>query len=191
MRFFFSIVFLLIVSAASTYAGNDDDSTANSFSESVQRISTERKSTALLYSIVVPGSGQTMLGSPYKGFSFTIAGFGSALTSLISHNNFVASNERLDALEFQYRYSTSWDASNQIYTSLKDTHTKMKYYQKMRNIFAVVSVIVWTFNIVDVVYLTQDEGESIFSMLHIDQTAVTIAGRVDRQHQMQLRIPLQ
>ena len=190
MKFFFTHILFLILLSASAFGGNDDDSTSNSFSESTKRISEERKSIALLYSIVIPGSGQTMLGSPYKGFGFTLVGFGSALTTLISHNNFVASNERLDALEFQYRNSTTWESSNQIYKSLKETHTKMKNYQKMRNTFAFISAVVWTFNIVDVMFLTEDEGESIFSMLRVEQSAVTIAGNIDSQHQLQLRIPL-
>lgn len=191
MKFISMHILFLMLCTASVFGGNGDDSTGKSFSESAKRIAEERKSTALLYSIILPGSGQTMLGSPYKGFGFTLVGFGSALTTLISHNNFVASNERLDALEFQYRNSTTWEASNQIYKSLNETYTKMKSYQKMRNTFALVSAVVWTFNIVDVMFLTEDEGESVFSMLRMEQTAVAIAGNIDHQQQLQLRIPLQ
>lgn len=150
-----------------------------------------RKGTAAIYSLVVPGSGQTMLGSPYKGFSFTFVAFGSTLTALISHNNFVASNERLDALEFQYKTSTSWQVSNSLYGSMNETFTKLKRYQRMRNTFTVISVVVWSLNMADVLWNTEDEGETVFSLLKVEQAPVTMAdGSVDRQTRLMFTLPL-
>lgn len=175
-------------SGLSDFRAIDDSTIVSAYSIDVTKnLFSGRKQTALLYSIVVPGSGQTMLGSPYKGFGFTILGFGSALTTLISHNNFVASNERLDALEFQYRNSTTWESSDAIFRSLNETYTKMNNYKKMRNTFAVISVVVWTLNIADVIFFTEDEGESVFSKIRVEEIPITIADNVI-DHQLRLKV---
>ncbi len=150
-----------------------------------------RKAKAVLYSLIIPGSGQTMLGSPYKGFSITFTAFGSALTTLISHNNFVASNERLDALEFQYKTATTWEVSNNLYTSMNETYTKLQRYKKMRNSFAIISAVVWTLNIADVMFNTGDEGEVIFSYLSLDaKEKIFASGLHDFQYALKLTLPL-
>jgi hypothetical protein len=150
-----------------------------------------RKGTAALYSLFIPGSGQTMLGSPYKGVSFTVLAFGTALTSVISHNNFVASNERLDALEFQYKTSTTWVVSQSLYTSMNDVHTKMSRYQKTRNTFAVIAALVWTANLADVMFNTEDEGEAVFSSVTIENQPMVLAdGTVAQQQRIHVSIPL-
>lgn len=151
--------------------------------------SNDRKTTATIYSIFVPGSGQTMLGSPYKGVGFTIAAFGSVLTALISQNNFVASNERLDALEFQYKNSTTWVSSDVIYRSMISTHEKMLKYKKQRNTFILISALVWSANIVDVMFNTDDEGDVLFSSVSI--APVPLAnGTVDHQPTVTLSLRL-
>jgi hypothetical protein len=124
---------------------------------------TPRRVNALLLSVVVPGAGQTMLGDPYKGVGFTLAYFGSALTALISQNNFVARGERLDALEFQYATSTNWASSNLIYGQMKESYDLWKQDRNRRNVFLVVSAVIWIANIADLFYNTDDKGEKIFS----------------------------
>jgi hypothetical protein len=124
---------------------------------------TTRRVNALLLSVVVPGAGQTMLGDPYKGVGFTLAYFGSALTALISQNNFVARGERLDALEFQYATSTNWASSNLIYGQMKESYDLWKKDRNRRNVFLVVSTVIWIANIADLLYNTEDKGEKIFS----------------------------
>lgn len=124
---------------------------------------TSRRTTALLYSLAMPGSGQTMLGHPYKGVGFTLAAFGSLLTAVISHNNFVASNERLDALEFQYANATNWVSANTLYNDMIGVEQQLKQHRSKRNIFIVVTAVIWSVNIVDVLYNTEDEGQTVFS----------------------------
>ena len=123
-----------------------------------------RRSTALIYSCVLPGAGQTMLGHTYKGLGFTLTAFGSLLTAVISHNNYVARGEQLDALEFQYIYATNWVAADAIYTSMKDAHGQLKSDKSRRDLFLAVAAVIWTANIVDVLYNTDDEGETLFSL---------------------------
>ena len=123
-----------------------------------------RRSTALIYSCVLPGTGQTMLGHTYKGLGFTLTAFGSLLTAVISHNNFVARGEQLDALEFQYVYATNWVAADAIYASMRDAHNQLKSDRNRRDLFFAVAAVIWTVNILDVLYNTEDEGETLFSL---------------------------
>lgn len=125
--------------------------------------SMSRRTTALLYSCVLPGSGQTMLGHTYKGVGFTVVAFGSILTAAISHNNYIARNERLDALEYQYSIATNWITANQLYTDMIGVQKKLVQDRERRNIFLIVSAVVWSANIVDLLYNTEDMGETLFS----------------------------
>ncbi len=204
MRTFIHIIFIMATACMFVFGGDGGrdrmflmmrtDSTANTSANgdnADKSIFGGRKGTAAIYSLIMPGSGQTMLGSPYKGFTFTFVAFGSALTTLISHNNFVASNERMDALEFQYKSSTTWETSDLLYTHMKETHTKLVRYKNMRNTFAVISAIVWSLNIADVLFNTEDEGEIIFSSISITTAPTLIAaGVVDQQQRINFSIPL-
>ncbi|NUN70226.1 MAG: hypothetical protein HUU02_10995 [Bacteroidetes bacterium] len=150
-----------------------------------------RKGTAALSSLFIPGSGQTLLGSPYKGVTFTVLAFGTALTAVISHNNFVASNERLDALEFQYTTSTTWVVSSSLYSSMNDVYEKLNRYKRTRNTFAVIAAVVWTANIADVMFNTNDEGETVFSSVTVEHHPLLLAdGTVDHQQRILVSIPL-
>jgi hypothetical protein len=124
-----------------------------------------RSTTAIVYSVFVPGAGQSMLGNTTKGAAFTLAFVGSALTAIISHNNYVARGERLDALEFQYKYASTWQTADFIYRGMEAAHDQLKSDRQRRDIFLAVAVVVWAANIADVVFNTEDKGQSMFSLL--------------------------
>lgn len=149
-----------------------------------------RYSTALIYSCVMPGSGQTMLGHTYKGVAFTLTAFSSVLTAVISHNNFVARGERLDALEYQYANATNWVSANYLYSEMQSAHTQLTLDRNKRNLFLMISAAVWTLNIVDVMYNTEDQGQPLFSVTRL--TDVLLAGQVESPHRplVSLSLPL-
>ena len=171
------IILCIIVFAAIVVAGESPKPfsvvfrtvTADTAEQQISSASTgiggmsSRRTTALLYSALVPGSGQTFLGESYKGVGFTLTAFGSLLTSIISHNNFVARNERLDALEFEYANATSWVMAEYTYENMRSAHQQLQRDKNRRDLFIVITAVVWTLNIVDVLYNTEDHGESLFS----------------------------
>ncbi|MCX6138932.1 MAG: DUF5683 domain-containing protein [Ignavibacteriales bacterium] len=126
-----------------------------------------RKTTAIVYSVFIPGAGQSMLGNTTKGAAFTLSFVGSALTALISHNNYIARGERLDALEYQYTNATNWQSADNIYRGMIGAHDQLKSDKKRRDLFLVAAVAIWAVNIVDLVMNTEDKGQSVFSMLHV------------------------
>lgn len=151
--------------------------------------SASRRNSALLYSLIMPGSGQTMLGHSYKGVSFSIAAFGSALTAAISHNNFIARHERLDALEYQYSIATNWLTANLIYTDMIGVQKKLIQDRDRRNIFLAISAVIWAANIVDLLYNTEDRGQTLFS--HDERTAPPTVVALDTPHKPLLSYSLQ
>lgn len=124
---------------------------------------TARRTKAIIYSCCIPGAGQTYLGDMYKGAGFTLVALGSAITALISHNNYVARNERLDALEYQYKVSTTWTNSAYLYQSMIDAHNLLVADRNRRDIFIAVSAVIWMTNIADVIWNTEDRGQRMFS----------------------------
>jgi hypothetical protein len=177
-RLLFSV--LLVISCSFVLYGNDGNTIRSlvfinavndsSLSAGLARVqlseeeTTSRKTTALLFSCVVPGSGQTMFGHTYKGVAFSLTAFGSLLTAVISHNNFIAREERLDVLEYQYKNTASWVSADIIYRSMGDAHAQLKRDRDRRNIFITISAVVWTANILDLLYNTEDEGQTLFSV---------------------------
>ena len=144
----------------------EQDTTAQTASIQVKMNDDERSSRrtlALVYSCVLPGSGQTMLGHSYKGVGLTLLAFGSALTAVISHNNYIARNERLDALEFQYLNATTWLSAEYAYLSMRATQTQLKTDKNRRDLFIVLTAAIWVGNIVDVLYNSEDQGQTLFS----------------------------
>ncbi len=150
-----------------------------------------RRTTATIYSCILPGSGQTMFGHTYKGVGFTLLAFGSALTAGISHNNFVARNERLDALEFNYANASTWENANLIYNSMQGAHSQLKRDKNRRDLFLVVSAVIWVSNIIDIMYLTEDQGQSLFSSAKSEPPLQF--GAIDSPHKplLSLSLPLQ
>lgn len=150
-----------------------------------------RRTSALIYSCIMPGSGQTMMGHTYKGVGFTLVAFGSVLTAAISHNNYVARVERLDALEYQYANATTWLSANSVYNDMIGVQKKLVQDRDRRNIFLSVSAVIWAANIVDLLYNTEDLGQEVFSLNSVENTrALTL---VDSPHRplVSLSLPLE
>jgi len=173
-----------------TFATDSIDQQQSSPSSDISGLS-ERRTTALLYSSLIPGSGQSMLGDTYKGVGITLTAFGSLLTSVISHNNFIARNERLDALEFQYVNAESWINAEYYYQEMRSAHDQMRRDKNRRDLFMVVTAVVWSLNIVDVLYNTEDQGESLFS-LNPEQHTIPGLQSIDSPHNplVSLSVPL-
>jgi hypothetical protein len=164
--------------------------TVQSTDKNIDAVKNPRLTTALIYSCVMPGSGQTMLGHSTKGVAFSIVAFGSALTTLISHNNYIARVERMDALEFQYANATNWASANNIYLEMLSAHKLLQSDKNRRNLFLLVTAVVWSVNIFDVLYFTDDRGGNAFSQREFPETAVFALFNLPHQPILSVSIPL-
>ncbi len=118
----------------------------------------KRKLTALVYSTFIPGAGQFYLGHKFKGAIFTLSAFGSLVTTIVSHNNLVGGNERLENLEIQYQSTMNWEKAEQIWQEMLQVKSDIDKDYKRRNLFLGVTIGIWIANIIDVLFFTSDKG---------------------------------
>lgn len=118
----------------------------------------KRKLTALTYSTFIPGAGQFYLGHKFKGVIFTLVAFGSLTTTIVSHNNLIGENERLENLEIQYQSTLNWEKAEQIWQEMLRVKSDADKDYRRRNLFLKITIGVWVVNIIDVLFFTPDKG---------------------------------
>lgn len=118
----------------------------------------KRKLTALVYSTFIPGAGQFYLGHKIKGTFFTLTTFGSLVATIVSQNNLVGGNERLENLEMQYISTMNWEKAEQIWQEMVRVKSDIDRDYKRRNLFLGITVGIWVANIIDVLFFTSEKG---------------------------------
>lgn len=151
-RLLLSIVFIQsLLLAQFNYENRTLDQSSNG-------IFSKRKLTALTYSTFIPGAGQFYLGYKLKGAIFTLSAFGSLVTTIVSHNNLIGGNERLENLEIQYQSTLNWEKAEQIWQEMLQVKSDIDKDYKRRNLFLGITIGVWVANIIDVLFFTSDKG---------------------------------
>lgn len=118
----------------------------------------KRKLTALIYSTFIPGAGQFYLGHKLKGTAFTLTAFGSLVITIVSQNNLIGGNERLENLEIQYQSTMNWEKAEQIWQEMLQVKSDIDKDYKRRNLFLGITAGIWVANIIDVLFFTSDKG---------------------------------
>jgi len=136
---------------------------------------TERKIIGVIFSTILPGTGQSYLGHSAKGALFTVGTFGGALVTGISENNVVGRNERLQEFFSQYKVSTSYQEANDLWDQVLATKDLLDKDKRRRDLFLRITVALWVANIVDVVLFTEDQGEKTFGAVESPQTSFGVA----------------
>jgi hypothetical protein len=122
-----------------------------------------KKITGLIYSAIVPGVGQFYLGHQYKGAAFTILSLASLVTGLVTQNDVVAMNEKIESLEYDYSKSGTYAKANDVWVEMVACKTDADGYKKTRNLAYGIYAGLWTLNILDLLFLTPDKGSVDFS----------------------------
>lgn len=124
---------------------------------------TPRKTKALIFSSLIPGSGQTYLGNELKGMGISLAFYGTALAAVIAHNNAQGREDRIKVLTQEYKTKGNYSDAEKVWqTILGEIDNRDNDYDR-RSIFTWLAVGVWAYNIFDLIFLTDDRGESEFS----------------------------
>jgi TM2 domain-containing membrane protein YozV len=152
---------------------------------------TGRRVTAVILSTIIPGTGQTYLGDKAKGAAITLLTFGSVLTAVLSQNNLVARNERIQSLEYEYNKTASYDKADRIYRQMLEARDDAESDYKRRNLFTGISIGLWVVNMVDVILFTADSGEKEFTQRSEQRDNITVSlSVVNTQPMFSLHVPL-
>jgi len=125
---------------------------------------TPRKTKALIFSTFVPGSGQTYLGSELKGMGITLAFYGTALTAVIAYNNAQGREDRIKVLTQDYNTKGNYNDAEEVWQSILVEKEDRDNDYTRSSIFTWLAVGVWIYNVFDVIFLTDDQGENEFSL---------------------------
>jgi TM2 domain-containing membrane protein YozV len=135
---------------------------------------TERKILSVVFSSLIPGSGQTYLGHTEKGAAFTLTTVASALMAGLSENNIVGRNERLEELKAQYSIATTYIGADTIWSKITNTKDLLNKDIKRRDLFLKVAVGLWIANVVDILFFTDDRGERPFGLWNTPRSTFAI-----------------
>jgi len=125
-----------------------------------------RKDKAIIFSALIPGSGQTFLGNTWKGVGFTIAFYGSAVTAFLANNNKVSREERITVLTQEYKAAGNFNDADLIWDEILLEKDKRDNDYKRRQIFAYSALGVWVLNLIDIIFFTEDKGGDEFSSVN-------------------------
>jgi hypothetical protein len=125
-----------------------------------------RKDKAIIFSALIPGSGQTFLGNTWKGVGFTLAFYGSAITAFLANNNKVAREERITVLTQEYKAAGNFNDADLIWNEILLEKDKRDNDYKRRQIFSYSALGVWVLNLIDIIFFTDDKGGDEFSSIN-------------------------
>ena len=115
-------------------------------------------SKALLFSTIVPGSGQVYLGNDWKGAAVTLAFWGSAVTAIISHNNFLGREDRIKLLTVDYEAAGTYKLADKYWNDIQFEKASRDNDYDRRNIFTIITAAVYVLNIADILFFTEDQS---------------------------------
>lgn len=122
-----------------------------------------RRIAGLAYSVFVPGSGQIYLGHQTKGAAFAVTFFTGLVGAIVSQNNFIGNRERIQSLQFDYLNADRFTLADYYWNQMVNVHNEQKMHERARNIFTAATVFVWSLNLIDYLFWTDDKGPIEFS----------------------------
>jgi TM2 domain-containing membrane protein YozV len=162
------------------------DTTLSSTTSAQTSAWTSRKTTAIILSALVPGSGQSYLGHTTKGAAFTLATVGSAIITTLSSVNVTGRNERMQELSTQYALAQKFDSAAYYWNKILEVKSLADEDAKRRSTFAMITAAFWTLNIVDMIFFTDDFGEQSFGSVDLGR-GTTVAVTPDRRNLLNAR----
>ena len=127
---------------------------------------TPRKIKASILSTIVPGSGQTYLGHELKGMAISLGFYGTFLAAIIAHNNSQGREDRIKVLTQEYNTKGNYADAEIVWQSIIAEKADRDNDYKRRSLFSWLSVGIWAYSLFDVIFLTDDLGETQFSQIN-------------------------
>jgi TM2 domain-containing membrane protein YozV len=116
------------------------------------------KYSALLYSTLLPGSGQVYSGRTTQGIILGAAALGAATTTLIFYNDYLDKKDTYSANKNDYDSNTDLGKMESLYNTVQDSYSEMEDANSRFKIMFGVMAAVWIYNMVDAVLFFPDVG---------------------------------
>lgn len=123
-----------------------------------------RHSNSMIFSILLPGAGQTYFGHEIKGAAISISYFGSVVTAILANNNFKAREERIEILTQDYLKADKFSTAEKIWNDIQTEINNREINERNRTLFTITAAAIWVYGIVDLIYFTDDQGDTSFAL---------------------------
>ncbi len=123
---------------------------------------TGRKISGIVFSTFIPGAGQYYLGEELKGTAFTLAFYGCAVAAVLANTNMTGRDDRIKVLTKDYLDSKDYYKSEAIWQTIQFEVNNRKWDYRRRQIYMYSAIGVWVLNMLDVIFITEDNGASDF-----------------------------
>ena len=123
-----------------------------------------RQIRAIVFSTLIPGSGQTYLGEQYKGIAFTLGFYGAGLMAVLSHNNFIGREDRITSLQNDYAAAGNFETANNLWNQIQFEKNNRDQDYKKRTVYSIVTLGILAANVVDIIWFSEDSGAKDFSL---------------------------
>lgn len=175
MKQFFVLIFILILTPSFFANGGGDKESKSKLEllEEFKNISVNKNSDerftirqirGIILSSIVPGSGQSYLGSTLKGAAITIGFFGTGVYAMIAHNNMTGREDRIKVLTSEYNSKGTYLEAEAVWKKIEAEKILRDEDYKRRQIFTYTSIGIWLYNVIDVIFFTSDKGVDSFAI---------------------------
>jgi hypothetical protein len=110
------------------------------------------KNTALIYSTVLPGSGQFYAGQRVKGIALGTATLTGLLISLSLNSSYLDKNDTYQVQKTAYDSNTDLGKMDELYAGMVDSYDVMKDAHQKMQISAALTAAIWLYNIADIYF---------------------------------------
>jgi hypothetical protein len=114
------------------------------------------KYSALLYSTLLPGSGQIYSGRSTMGIIVGSAAIGSAIATLLFNSNYDDKKDIYMAHKTAYDTNTDLGKMASLYKTSQDSYTEMEDAQSISNIVFGITAVIWLYNMADALFFFPD-----------------------------------
>jgi hypothetical protein len=112
----------------------------------------------VLYSAVLPGSGQIYAGNTVRGVLLGIGALGGLGATLYLNQQYSENNDQYYQDKEAYENNTDRDKMEQLYNAITTSYDQMESSYNSMRIAAGVTVVVWLYNIIDAYLFFPDQS---------------------------------
>jgi TM2 domain-containing membrane protein YozV len=113
------------------------------------KLAVKSKQSALLYSALLPGSGQFYSGRTTQAIIVGAATLGAAVTTVLFYNNYLDKKDTYSANKNAYDTNTDLGKMQSLYNTMQDSYGEMDSADSRVKFMFFLTAVIWIYNVVD------------------------------------------